>query len=85
MYVLTRTYLTCMYISLPILPLKSWELHRVLTKLAITRRMNQILTKQIQLVYTPKVIPWGQTDKQTNGQTNKQTDGWTNNLLNIRG
>jgi hypothetical protein len=29
--------------------------------------MNQILTKQIQLIYTPKVIPWRQTDKQTNG------------------
>ncbi len=40
--------------------------------------MNQILTKQIQLIYIPKVIPWGQTDKQTNRQTNKQTDGWTN-------
>jgi hypothetical protein len=30
------------------------------------------------IIYTPKVIPWGQTDKQTNGQTNKQMDGWTN-------
>jgi hypothetical protein len=56
-----------MYISLPILP----------TKWAITRRMNQILTKQIQLIYTPKVIPWGQRDK----QTNKQMDGWTDGQI----
>ncbi len=27
---------------------------------------------------TPKVIPWGRTDKRTNGQTNEQTDRWTN-------
>ncbi len=27
------------------------------------------------ITYTPKVIPWGQTDKQTNKQTNKWTDG----------
>ncbi len=30
------------------------------------------------IIYTPKVIPWGQMDKQTNGRTNKQTDGPTN-------
>jgi hypothetical protein len=38
------------------------------------------------IIYTPKVIPWGQTDK----QTNKRTDGWTDGrtdkyLLNIQG
>ncbi len=27
------------------------------------------------IIYTPKVIPWGQMDKQTNKWTNGQTDG----------
>jgi hypothetical protein len=31
------------------------------------------------IIYTPKVILWGQTDK----QTNKWTDGWTDRQTNI--
>ena len=37
--------------------------------------MNQILTKQIQLMYTLKVIPWGQTDKQISKRADGRMDG----------
>jgi hypothetical protein len=30
------------------------------------------------IIYTPKVIPWGQMDKQTNKQMDGRTDGRTN-------
>jgi hypothetical protein len=31
--------------------------------------------KGLIIIYTPKVIPWGQMEKQTNKQTDGRTDG----------
>ncbi len=39
----------------------------------IYSNINNYLT-----IYIPKVITWGQMDKQTNGRINKQMDGRTN-------
>jgi hypothetical protein len=48
--------------------------------------MNQKIYSNINnylIFYTPKVIPWGQMDKQTNKQMDGWTDGWMDRWTNI--